>query len=406
MRMPPMLASLTRHKLTVALMVLATALTCAIVTNITSLVVHRLALLDAPSGLDEGSLVMFTSAQIKATDDGRGNHDLGAQYTADLAALRAIPGVRSAVAAMGLPMWGGFGIDISSQTGAVQDQGFQVTAFPGGRDLLQTFGLHLMAGRDFLASEYVPYKAMNTVSTAIISRTLAERLFRTDDAVGRLFYTSDGPIRVIGVVAHLMGMRPQLGASDNEYAMLLPVQPDSDYVSFVLRTTPAGRVRVLSQAVALLSHRDPLRIFDNAETFTQLRDKYFRRDSSMIGLLLAAGLGLLIVTGAGIAGLASFWVQQRTRSIGIRRAVGATRGNILRYFQGENFLIVTGGVVLGCALAYALNALLVEHYAVATVPPIYLAIGALALWLMGQLAVLGSALRAAAIPPAVAAGSL
>jgi putative ABC transport system permease protein len=405
MRLHPLLRSLTRHKLTVALMLLATALTCAIVTNITSMVVHRLALLDAPSGLDEGSLVMFSSVRIKSTDSG-GSHDFGAQYAADLAALRGIPGVRSGVAVMGLPMWGGFGIDISSKAGAVQDQGFQATVFPGGPGLLQTLGLHLMEGRDFLSSEYVPYKDMDDASVAIISRALAERLFQTEDAVGRLLYTSKRPIRVIGVVTHLMGMYPQLGASDNEYAMLLPVRPDGDYATFVLRTTPANRARVLGQAVALLSHRDPLRIFDNAETFTQLREQYFRRDSSMIGLLLAAGIGLLIVTAAGIAGLASFWVQQRTRSIGIRRAIGATRADILRYFHAENFLIVTGGVLMGCVLAYGLNLLMMHYYALQVLPPGYLAAGAIALWLIGQIAVLGPAMRAAAVPPAVATRSL
>lgn len=407
MRLHPLLRSLSRHKLTVALMLLATALTCAIVTNIALMIANRLALLDAPSGLDENSLVMFSSTRIKATDGGRDDHGFGPQYAADLATLRGIPGVHSDVAVMGLPMWGGFGMVISSNAGAAQDQGFQVTAFPGGPGLLQTLGLQLASGRDFQPSEYVPYQAMKTVSVAIISRTLAQRLFQTDNAVGRLFYTYDRqPIRVVGVVAHLMGMSPQLGASDNEYAMLLPVQPDGDYVTFVLRTTRANRARVLSQAVALLVHRDPSRVFDNAETFTQLHAQYFRRDSSMIGLLLAAGIGLLIVTAAGIAGLASFWVQQRTRSIGIRRAIGATRADILRYFHAENFLIVTGGVLMGCVLAYGLNLLMMHYYALQVLPPGYLAAGAIALWLIGQIAVLGPALRAAAVPPAVATRSV
>src|SRR6185437_11551005 len=51
-------------------------------------------------------------------------------------------------------------------------------------------------------------------------------------------------------------------------------------------------------------------------------------------------------TGLGIVGLASFWVQQRTRQIGIRRALGATRTNIVRYFQLENFILASAGVVL------------------------------------------------------------
>ena len=122
----------------------------------------------------------------------------------------------------------------------------------------------------------------------------------------------------------------------------------------------------------------------------------------MIGLLLAAAAGLLFVTALGIAGLASFWVQQRRRSIGIRRAIGATRGDILRYVQTENFLIVSGGIVLGMLLAYAVNLWLMTHYELPRLPFLYLPIGAVLLWLLGQGAVLGPALRAAAVPPVVA----
>jgi len=126
----------------------------------------------------------------------------------------------------------------------------------------------------------------------------------------------------------------------------------------------------------------------------------------MIGLLIASALGLLFVTALGIAGLANFWVQQRTRSIGIRRAIGATRSDILRYFQTENFLIVTGGIVLGGVLAVALNLLLMTHYELPRLPLWYLPIGALALWSLGQLAVLSPALRAARVPPVVATRSV
>jgi putative ABC transport system permease protein len=158
----------------------------------------------------------------------------------------------------------------------------------------------------------------------------------------------------------------------------------------------------LKQAADVLNRLDDNRILRHAQTFVQLRENYFHRSRTMIALLIAAATGLLFVTALGIAGLASFWVQQRRRSIGIRRAVGATRNDILRYFQTENFLIVTTGIVLGSVLAYALNLMLMEHYEQPKLPALYLGIGALALWLLGQLAVLGPALRAAAVPPVVA----
>jgi putative ABC transport system permease protein len=95
-------------------------------------------------------------------------------------------------------------------------------------------------------------------------------------------------------------------------------------------------------------------------------------------------------------------VQQRWRSIGIRRAIGATRGDILRYFQGENFLIVGAGIVLGGVLAVLLNLLLMAHYELPRLPLWYLPIGAAVLWALGQLSVLSPARRAARIPPVAA----
>jgi putative ABC transport system permease protein len=156
----------------------------------------------------------------------------------------------------------------------------------------------------------------------------------------------------------------------------------------------------------VLDRLDDDRILRHARTFTRLRAAYFRHDRTMLGLLLAAATGLLVVTAVGIAGLASFWVQQRRRAIGIRRAVGATRRDILRYFQAENALIVGGGIALGAVLAFALNLALMKHYELPRLPLFYLPIGALALWLLGQLAVLGPALRAAAVPPVVATRSM
>jgi putative ABC transport system permease protein len=165
---------------------------------------------------------------------------------------------------------------------------------------------------------------------------------------------------------------------------------------------------VLRDARAALLAASPNRLVnpERMETYAQMRMRFFQRDTTMIGLLVAAGLGLLFVTALGIAGPANFWVQQRTRTIGIRRAIGATRADILRYFQTENFLIVGAGVVLGMLLAIALNLLLMSRYELPRLPLGYLPAGALALWGLGQLAVLAPALRASRVPPVVATRSV
>ena len=130
-----------------------------------------------------------------------------------------------------------------------------------------------------------------------------------------------------------------------------------------------------------------------------------RDDRAMATLLVAVCIALLVVTALGIVGLASFWVQQRTKQIGIRRALGATKGQILRYFQTENFLLATIGIVLGMAMAFAINLALMKYYELPRLPALYLPLGALCLWALGQIAVYGPAKRAAMVPPALATRS-
>lgn len=122
----------------------------------------------------------------------------------------------------------------------------------------------------------------------------------------------------------------------------------------------------------------------------------------MAWLLFVVCVVLLVVTALGIFGISSFWVQQRTRQIGVRRALGATRRHIMQHCLAENFLLATFGIVLGIVLAYAINQVLIDTNQLPRLPLIYAPIGAAVLLLLGQLSVLAPALRAAAVPPAVA----
>jgi putative ABC transport system permease protein len=147
---------------------------------------------------------------------------------------------------------------------------------------------------------------------------------------------------------------------------------------------------------------EPSRVIVRRDMFTDMRKDYFKDDRAAYLLGFGVSIVLLIITALGVVGLTSFWVQQRRRQIGIRRALGATRGDILRYFQLENFILATAGIALGMALAYGLNLLLMAKYAVPRLPGEFLPIGALLLWILGQIAVLGPAIRASTIAPAIA----
>ena len=406
----PILSTLRRHKITASLLILQIALTCAIVCNAVFLIHQRLQQIDIPSGIAEHELLQIRFAYVGDRPDAY------AQAQTDLATLRQIAGVQAVALANQLPLSGysmsNSGIKLRPQQ---QKTSLEVASYYG-QNLLATLGVRLISGRDFQPDELVDLKTAlpalhsgdmkNLPRSVIIDQPVAARLWPGQNALGKtIYFGNDIPMQVVGVSSPLA--RPdslQMGAQNS---IVFPIRlTATEGGSYVLRTTSGDRERVLKSALAALKRLDPNRIVLEQSTYDELRHGYFQDDRAMAGMLVAVIAALLVVTALGIAGLASFWVGQRRRTIGVRRALGATRGNILHYFQTENFLLATIGVALGMVLAYGINLFLMLHYELPRLPVIYFPVGAIALWLIGQLAVLGPALRAAAVPPVVATRSV
>lgn len=110
---------------------------------------------------------------------------------------------------------------------------------------------------------------------------------------------------------------------------------------------------------------------------------------------------LLMVAALGIVGVTSNWVSQRRHQIGVRRALGARRRDILHRFQSENLAIVVIGVLAGGVLALAANLWLVQQFEMSRIDPLVLLPAAALIVLLSQLAAFWSALRAARVPPAL-----
>jgi putative ABC transport system permease protein len=404
----PILSTLRRHKIAAALIALEIALSCAIVANAVFIIGERLDRMDQPSGIAEAELVQVMLRDIERADP--------AAVSEDLAALRAIPGVRFVAATNHMPHGSSSWNSSVSLERDQQQPNLDASIYYGTADLLETLGLRLIAGRDLDLDEYQEWDELlergedAVVPSVVITARMAERLFPDGNAVGGSIYVGRGEAsRVVGIVEHLQRAGNYFGPSNREDSLLLPVTPPTEFGShYVLRVDPARRDEVLTAAVDVLMQINPNRIVSEEGTATieQLKEEFFQQDRAMAWLLVAVCVALLAVTAAGIVGLASFWVQQRTRQIGVRRAVGATRGQILRYFQAENFLLATLGITIGMALAYGINGLLMERYELERLPWQFLPIGAVTVWLLGQLAVLGPALRAAAVPPAIATRSV
>lgn len=403
---------LLHHRLMPVLVVLQVALACAIACNVLFLLQQRLVPIMMPDGVGQPDHLILASRVVAS-----GEPWSATRLHETEVALRSVPGVVSVSAAGSLPMVtsANFNGDVVGVESHVKSN----TAMYIGNHLVDTLGLRLVAGRNFSATEEaVQYKGlgMHRDGPVIITQALADKLFAGDSALGkriRIGDEADASRRVVvGVVAHLM--RNDFGAgghSNLDYTMLFPGIPNHWPVpSFGIRVGQAdpGQVVVSVKQIVqrMLGAGMVTGIDPQYDMYSGVRDRALAGYRAAVWLLVGVCLVILIVTMAGIMGLTSYWVGQRTRQIGIRRALGARRRNILNDLQIENLLVVGLGVLLGLVAAYGINLWLMHHYELSRLPWQYLPLGAALLVVLGQLAVLAPALRAANVPPVVATRSV
>jgi putative ABC transport system permease protein len=397
----PIIAALRSHKSAVTLLVLEIALTMAILGNLVFIVVNNIERSHVHTGVAENQIGVIQSIGVIGYNN-------PANVASNLMTLRSVPGVAEA-AFGGPPLWSVESDPLFLEPSR-QQPSTHVYEFQGSQGLSKTLGVHIVRGSP-LTADMLPVAMKATGTTEIpvlITEALAVHLYPQGRALGRLIYDGGtNPMRVVGIIDHLRGQIT--GRANDDYSLLAEViyGPQDMGGGFMIRAkVPAHLSQVLSAAAAALQKANPGHVQQKVFTMAELRAKYFRSDLATSHMLMAIMLILLVVTSIGVSGLASFWVQQRRRQIGMRRALGATRAGILHYFQIENFLIVSAGVMLGVVLSYTLNLFLMQRFELPHLPLVYLAVGAIALWILGQLAVLGPAFRASCVPPVVATRSV
>ncbi|MBK8285343.1 MAG: FtsX-like permease family protein [Ahniella sp.] len=404
MEVRPILSTLFRNKTAPLLIAAQVALTLAIVANSLYIIRERLASAARPTGLDEPNIGWINLSPVGEVADPKTMQEV------DLNTLRAIPGVRSATWANMIPLsqsgWNSGGMSLKEGD---NDSGINSAHYFSPGSLVDTFGLNLIAGRDFTADDvfdHDPEQGSALPKTVIISKALAEALLPNEADLGQLvgqqlFNATEAPVTIIGIVDRLQTPWSNEGA-DGEQSYILPIRYLVGSFQYAIRTEPGQLDRVMKEAADQLSTLRSDRVLNSQRTFAEIRASRYANETLMAGLLIAVTLFLLLITASGIVGLSSLWVNQRRKQIGVRRALGARRIDVIRYFLVENMLITSGGVLLGLLLTLALNQVLVRQMEVPRLPAEYVGFGMVIMWLLGVASVLGPALRAARVPPAVA----
>jgi putative ABC transport system permease protein len=399
MSLRPILSTLARHRIAAGLIVVEVALALAFVSHALHMIAVRADRLMADRGLPEHELV---NIDLRAISPIKEADPLTAE---DLRRLRALPGVRGAAVASQV-IYGG-----NSNSSGVSNQADRsgkrvgASSYGGDEHLLSVMGLKLVAGRNFQSEEVLSGSlfvggADVKVPVLIVNRALAEAMYPGQNAVGKPLYVFNGPSTIVGVVEALPHTNPRDNRSP--YALIAPLRYNFRNGTYMLRVEPGRAQQVIKAATALIREIDPRRGVRRGEVLSDMRRAYDAEDRAMTWLLAGVCIALLVVTAFGIVGLASFWVAQRTRMIGVRRALGATKAQIRQYFQLENLLLCGLGVAVGACAALAISQFVMQPQGAPALPWFYLPLGAALLLGVGQLAVLAPARRASELPAAAA----
>jgi len=413
MEIRPIISALMRSKVALILIGLQIALTLAIVCNALFIISQRIETMGRPSGMNETDTFMISSNGFGAKFNTKNT------FAEDLALIRNLPGVVDASPMNTVPMAdSGWSEAINMAPGQKVSTTSAALYFVDEHGI-NTYDLHLVAGRNFKPEEITTRDrgSVDWPPGIIITKALADKLYPGQDAIGKQMYLADPdktkPQTVVGVIDRLIVPWPRSFSVNGDraavgYSILVPqLTAYGNSTAYLVRTESGRRDELMKTVESKMIDSNHNRIVRSLRSMQTIRADCYVEDRAMMIILGTVIFCLLTITALGIVGMASFWVTQRTKQIGTRRALGATRGSILRYFLTENFLITTGGLMLGAILTYAFSFWLMAHVSEAKLLPWgYLPIGFVVLWLLGQLAVLGPATRASQVPPAVATRSV
>jgi putative ABC transport system permease protein len=395
-----------RHTPRFVLVVLQVALTLAVVSNCLTLIFDARAELGRSSGFDDPNLLWVRVSNwdpALAPDDESGLVLL----RDDLAAVRALPGVRAATSTSFVP-WIGGGSSNELIVAGTEMERLRTQTYSVDDHALETLGIELVAGRWLTRAEIESDNEEQTEFPVVITSAFAKLLGEAigGDVLGKaLAESNEEPDRytVVGIVDPFYN---PYGWPIGDYAVFFPGEVGNRSGWRALVRTEAGQAAAVATAIEdLIQQRSPGRV-TRIRTITEIKHAYHAPNRLVVVALDGVMVALLVVTALGIVGLTSLAVTERRRQIGTRRALGATRGDIIRHVLVENGIVTGLGIVLGVGLAWLLDfglARAVDGVRMVWTTPL---IGAAVVATIAVLAALGPALRASKVAPATATRSI
>lgn len=401
--MLPIVKSLWRNKTGPLLIIIQLSLTIAIISNALFFINQRIKIIDRPTGIAENEIIRVW---MKANSP---NADIETILQRDLKIIRAMDGVLDAAAIDSIPISGGGSASSFKIAPGEQEETKKINANTYKMDDhgVNTLGMKLLAGRNFYPDEIIFRERNSNPNSvhAIVTQQFAEKMFPNEEVVGKTFYFSnDTPVRVIGVVESMLGAWPKWHAAGN--VVFTPGGEQNDAINYLIRTAEADRETLMLKIIEKMREIDATRLLLDEKTMESIKRQTYSGDHAMIRILSVVISMLVLVNALGIIGLTTFWVNQRRKQVGIRRALGATKMAISRYFLLENVLLCLMAFIVGSALAFVASDYMVRQYSADLLDWPFVPITGISVLIVAMVAASIPAWRASQIPPAEATASV
>jgi len=400
MDIKPIFLSFKQNKFMTILMVIQIAFTMGVLSSSVLVATQTLREWNMPSGLPQNDIIRISPQFFDE------NQDVGQALFKDLARVRNVPQVVSIAPSNAVPFTAENMINVYL-TAEEEAQEYKTVVIESDEYIVDTLKLSLIEGRFITANDVIKGEANTTPQNAaqvMISAAMAEALFAEQSAIGQTIWLTKGgdPVKVIGIYSNFM-TGERLNGRGKSYQSIIRPQvkwSQSQQPHYLIRVEPGTATAILEDIVDIF-YQERGRYINNSELLKRTQKRMYDGRGSRALTMLVISVVLLIITALGMTGLTAFQVTQKRKQIGTRRALGAKKSDIMRYFLIENSIITLFALSIGMLVTLTITFELSEQAAENFLDLSTMLFTALTMWIVNIIAVWFPAKRAANIAPAI-----